>query len=119
MPFYQITIILKNNEVISGVRETENLHIDPVFMEYFIKANQHYHHENITKFSCVMISRHSQEYRDYEASRKKPEPMDPVYKEPNAPVLATSHAGGKYRNRKEAPEGPGWGELKMRENKNK
>ena len=47
MPFYQITITLKNKEVISGVRETENLHIDPVYMEYFIKANQHYHHENI------------------------------------------------------------------------
>jgi hypothetical protein len=100
MPFYQITITLKTGETITGIREHPNGHIDPVYMEYFIKANQHYHHENIVDFNCMMISRHCQLYRNYEAGIRKPEMMDREYKETAAFKTDQADGPGKYKHKK-------------------
>ncbi len=96
---YKITIQLKNGEVISGLRENNNLHIDPVFIEYFTKATQFYQFHNVAKFNCVMISRNSEEYQAYELQLKKKRDIEPGFFEPAR--RQNMHGGGKYRTKED------------------
>ncbi len=96
---YKITIQLKNGEIVSGLRENDNLHIDPVYIEYFTKASQFYQYDNIVEFDCVMISRNSKTYQQYSEALKRRQDIEPGFSQPAR--RQNMHGGGRYRTRED------------------
>ncbi len=65
MPYYKITITLPNGQRVSGIKEEINPNIDNVYHMYETRAYSHYGNHEIKSFDCVMISKRSDDYKDY------------------------------------------------------
>lgn len=63
--YYQITIMLRDKSVHSGVRENAALDIDSAYLLFRNKAMEIYGDNNVIYFQCVQLSKHSDEYKNY------------------------------------------------------
>lgn len=65
MPYYRITIFLRNNNTVRGIRSYENTNIDAVTNIARVKARQHYGDCNVIDIEAAMLSNHCTAVIDY------------------------------------------------------
>ena len=71
MPFYRITIELRDNKTTQGVRHFENSNIDAVTNIVRVKAKQHYGENNLIDVEAAMLSNHSTAVKQYQAKQQR------------------------------------------------
>ena len=69
MPYYYIDVFTKNGNHFSGVREHDSIDIDFVYRFFKEKAERKY---TVTKYSCVMLSKFSEQVKEYIKKTRKP-----------------------------------------------
>ena len=70
MPFYRITITL-SSKTVKGIKELDNKDIDDVWLIFKASAEQAYDRQNILDFEVVMVSKHSDDYRNWKLKSNK------------------------------------------------
>lgn len=76
MPYYKITITLKNLSVHAGIRVLVIHDVDSAWEVFKGKALEYYGEGKIEYFQCVMLSKHDDDVKTY--IQKKAEKMEPV-----------------------------------------
>ena len=71
MPFYRITIELRDNKTTQGIRHFENSNIDAVTNIVRVKAKQHYGDNNVIDVEAAMLSNHSTAVKQYQAKQQE------------------------------------------------
>ena len=72
MPYYQITVKVKNGNTLSGVREMDNRDIDFAWQFFRALAVKRFGEFNIITFEVVMLSKHSVNAKIHIKKEKKP-----------------------------------------------
>ena len=71
MPYYRITIELRESKISQGIKYFENSNIDAVTNIARVKAKQHYGENNIIDIEAAMLSNHSTSVKQYRAKLEK------------------------------------------------
>lgn len=71
MLYYRITISLKNNCIIKGVRHFDNSNIGAVTTIAKTKARNHYGYDNVIDVEAAMLSSHCNAVRYYQEQEQK------------------------------------------------
>ena len=71
MAYYQITLKIKNKKQLSVVRQYNNLNLEHIFVWLRSVSHKQYG-DRLEKFNCVMISKSSDEARNFISSKGKP-----------------------------------------------
>ncbi|HUR11202.1 MAG TPA: hypothetical protein VM012_07525 [Flavitalea sp.] len=72
MPYYYVTVKLKNGNILSGIREMDNLDIDYAWQYFRNRAITRFGDFSITAFEVMMLSKHSNQVKAYIRKEKKP-----------------------------------------------
>ena len=64
MPYFLITVQLKDKKRVEAIREYPERDLEQVFLKLRYKANEKYGHA-LQYFTCVMVSKNSAEVRAY------------------------------------------------------
>lgn len=73
MPLYKFTIKLRDvQKPIIGIREIASYDIDVVYRTYKLKAEEKYSSYKVADFEVIMISKLSQEGKEYLSQKRKP-----------------------------------------------
>ena len=70
MPYYLITVLLKDKKSYRSIRELKVNDIDHAWLLYKSQAEEHFGFGNIEDFDCVQVSEHSPELKAW-LNRKK------------------------------------------------
>lgn len=71
MPFYKITVILKDKSVHTGIRELQTNDIDHAWKLYKQRCIEHYGASKIEDYNCVQVSIHSPDYARYRDNKRQ------------------------------------------------
>lgn len=63
MPWYRITVRMKNGQTHQGVRQNESSNIDALYTHYIKKAHDHYGESKVKQVEVVMLPKNSEEVR--------------------------------------------------------
>lgn len=63
MPWYRITVCLKNGEVHRGLRQNESWNVDALYTLYEKKARAHYGEQKLKSVDVVMVPKNSEEVK--------------------------------------------------------
>jgi len=72
MPFYRITIKLKNGNNLSGIREMDQADIDRAWQYFHTQSVKRFGEFSIVNFEVVMLSKFSEVVKVYIRQEKKP-----------------------------------------------
>jgi len=72
MPYYRISIKLKNGNHLSGIREMDNRDVDYAWKYFEARAYEKFGEFAVTGFNLIMLSKLSQEVKAYIRKEKKP-----------------------------------------------
>ncbi len=72
MPFYRITIKLKNGNQLSGIREMDQADVDRAWQYFHSQSVKRFGNFTIVNFEVVMLSKFSQAVKAYIRQEKKP-----------------------------------------------
>lgn len=86
MPYYRITILLKDKTGTQGIKYYDNHSIDAVTHIIRLKAGQHYGVSNVIDVEAAMLSNHCTAVRYYQESQQQVK---------NTPLNKFSAAPGK------------------------
>lgn len=59
MPYYKITLWLKNGTICNGIKQIDSWNIDAVFILIKNKATAHYRNGELKEMDVQMLSKHS------------------------------------------------------------
>ena len=71
MPFYRITIWLKNKKRVQGIKFFDNSSIEAVTTICKVKARQHYGEHHIIEVEAAMLSNHSRAVKLHQEDKWK------------------------------------------------
>ena len=71
MPYYRITIELRDKKITQGIRYFDNSNIDAVTNIARVKARQHYGEHNVQDVEAAMLSNHSTAVKQFQARQQK------------------------------------------------
>ncbi len=63
MPWYRVTVCLKNGEIHRGVRQNESWNLDALYTLYVKKARDHYGERKVKSVDVVMVPKNSDEVK--------------------------------------------------------
>ena len=72
MPFYRITISIKNGNNLSGIREMDQADVDRAWQYFHTQAVKRFGEFAIIRFEVVMLSKFSDTVKAYIKQEKKP-----------------------------------------------
>lgn len=72
MPYYRISVKLKNGNNLAGIREMDQADIDRAWQYYHNQAVKRFGEFAITNFEVVMLSKFSEPVKTYIKKQKKP-----------------------------------------------
>ncbi|MBA3283885.1 MAG: hypothetical protein H0U27_02335 [Nitrosopumilus sp.] len=71
MPYYRITIELRDKKPAQGIRHYDNQNIDAVTNIARVKATRHYGDNNVLDVEAAMLSNHCTAVKQYQAKQQK------------------------------------------------
>jgi hypothetical protein len=63
MPWYRVTVLLKNGQQHRGLRQNESWNLDAMYNLYVKKANDYYGSSKVKAVDVVMVPKNSEEVK--------------------------------------------------------
>jgi hypothetical protein len=63
MPWYRVTVILRNGQQHKGLRQNESWNLDAIYNQFLKKAKDHYGESKVKTVDVVMVPKNSEEVK--------------------------------------------------------